>query len=328
VIKRNGLFLCLFIFFDCTAQLINPKPVDISLGPINFNTDYIKSNRVKSIVLDIVDKPDGSVIIDKDATQGYEFDTMGRLIRYYYTILRKTTSQETVIPAIKKKGKVIQEESMNTITQYINDTIFANVFYDNNNQIILKRVKTGDFYIAFYYEYDEKQQLKKEMHFKETNINENKRDFTLGVQTQLSSETFQYTALTPTQIKKTCLNDEGREYKKAIINYDSSGNKISESYEFIVSWMRLESTYKYDLKNRLTDRMIRTNDNGEQKAHSVFTYGDKNTLLSEQKFKEGEVLLNEISYLYDASNTLVKSQINRDFKNASIGIIKYSYTFY
>jgi hypothetical protein len=328
VIKRNSLFLCLFVFFDCTAQLINPKPVDIPLGPINFNTDCIKANRVKSIVLDIVDKPDGSVIIDKDATQGYEFDAMGRLIRYYYTVLRKTESQETVIPELRKKGKVIREESISTTTQFFNDTIFANVFYDNSNRIILKRVKTGDFYIAFYYEYDEKQQLKKEMHFKETNINENKREFTLGVQTLLSSETFQYTALTPTQIKKTCLNDEGREYKKAIINYDSNGNKISESYEFIVSWMRLESNYKYDSKNRLVDRVIRTNDNGEQKAHAVFTYDDKNLLLSEQKFKEGEVLLNEISYLYDASNNLIKSQINRDFKNASIGIIKYSYTFY
>jgi hypothetical protein len=328
VIKRNSLFLCLFIFFDCTAQLINPKPVDIPLGPINFNAEYIKANKVKSIVLDIVDKPDGSVIIDKDATQGYEFDAMGRLTRYYYTILRKTTSVETVIPAIKKKGKVIREESVTTTTQFLNDTIFANVFYDANSRVILKRVRTGDFYIAFYYEYDEKQQLKKEIHFKETNINENKKEFTLGVQTQLSSETFQYTALTPTQIKKTCLNDEGREYKKAIINYDPRGNKISESYEFIVSWMRLESSYKYDSNNRLIDRVIRTNDNGEQKAHSIFTYNDKNLLLSEQKFKEGEVLLNEISYLYDASNTLIKSQINRDFKNASIGITKYSYTFY
>lgn len=328
MIKRNTLFLCLFIFFDCTAQLINPKPVDIPLGPINFNADYIKANKIKSIVLDIVDKPDGSVIIDKDATQGYEFDAMGRLIRYYYTILRKTTAQETVIPAIKRKGKVIREESVTTTTQYVNDTIFANVFYDNSNRIILKRVKTGDFYIAFYFEYDEKGQLKKEIHFKETNINENKKDFTLGVQSLLSSETFQYTPLTATQLKKTCLNDEGREYKKAIINYDTNGNKISESYEFIVSWMRLESTYKYDSNNRLVDRVIRTNDNGEQKAHSVFIYNDKNLLITEQKYKEGEVLLNEISYLYDASNALIKSQINRDFKNASIGIIKYSYTFY
>ncbi len=328
MIKRNSLILCLFIFFNCTAQLINLKPVDISLGPISFNADYIKANRVKSIVLDIVDKPDGSVIIDKDATQGYEFDTMGRLVRYYYTILRKSESRETVVPALIKKGKVIRPESVTTTTQFINDTIFANVFYDTYNRIILKRVKTGDFYIAFYFEYDEKNQLKKEMHFKETNINENKREFTLGVQSLLSSETFQYTSLTTTQVKKTCLNDEGREYKKAIINYDLNGNKISESYEFIVSWMRLESNYKYDSNNRLIDRVIRTNDNGEQKAHSVFSYNDKNLLITEQKYKEGEVLLNEISYLYDATNTLIKSQINRDFKNASIGIIKYSYTFY
>lgn len=301
--------------------------MDIPLGPINFNPEYIRQNKVKTITLDIVDKPDGAVIIDKNATQGYEFDSIGRLVRYYYTILSKTESQEMVVPPIIKRGKVIRAGNTKTITQFVNDTIFVNVFYDDQNQVISKRVKTGDFYGAYYYEYNDKHQLKKAIHFKETNVSENKREFKLGVQSVLSSERFEYTILTPSQLKKSCLNDEGREYKKAIINYDPRGNKISESYEFIVSWMRQESNYVYDENNRLINKMFRSNENGEEKTYSLFTYGDKNTLLTEQKYK-GDQLTNEISYLYDGANVLVKSHVNRDFKNASIGIVKYSYSFY
>lgn len=321
------ILLFLILILDSSAQLIQVIPSDIPLGPINFNPEYIRQNRVKTITLDIVDKPDGDVIVDKDAIQGYEFDTLGRVVRYYYTILSKTETQEMVVPPIIKRGKVVRAGATKTISRFVNDTIFTNVFYNNQNQIISKRVRTGDFYGAYYYEYNDKNQLKKAIHFKETNVSENKRNFILGVQTVLSSERFEYTVLTPTQIKKSCLNDEGREYKKAIINYDARGNKISESYEFIVAWMRQESNYVYDENNRLINKMFRSNENGEEKSYSLFKYGDKNTLQTEQKYKNDQ-LVNEISYLYDGANVLVKSHVNRDFKNASIGIVKYSYTFY
>jgi hypothetical protein len=327
VVKYFLTAIYIIVFYNCTAQVINLKPLDISLGLINFNTQYIKENQVKSIVLDIVDKPDGSVIIDKDATQGYEFDSLGRLSRYYYTILNKSVTKDVTIPPIVKRGKVIRSGSTEVVTEFINDTIFVNVFYDDKSRIICKRVCTGDFYDAYYYEYNENNQLKKEIHFKETNRSENKKEFRLGVQSLLSSETFQYTTLTPTQVKKSCLNDEGKEYKKVIINYDSKGNKISENYQYIVGWMYQESTYKYDSSNRLIDKETRSNESGELKQHSVYNYSIQNTLLSERKYK-GDQLIMEISYLYDEANVLIKSQINRDFKNSSIGIIKYSYTFY
>ncbi len=312
---------------NCFSQLLNNKPVEISVGPIRFNAEVIKQKKVKSIVLDIVDKPDGSIIIDKGATQGYEFDAMGKLSRYYYTILNKTQAVEIDVPALKKRGRVIRQATTRTVTKYINDTIFVNVFYDNESRIISKRVRTGDFYDAWYYEYNDLDQLKKEMHCKETNVSENKNEFKMGVQKILSTETFSYVSLTPTQVKKSCLNDEGREYKKAIINYDEKGNKLSENYEFIVSWMVHETSYTYSNANRVTGRTIRSNESGEKKLRSVFAYDDKGVLLTEQKFNK-EVLTNEISFLYEPTNTLITSHINRDHKNASIGIVKYLYTFY
>ena len=301
--------------------------MEISVGPSAFNPEVVKQNKIKSILVVMVDKPDGAVIIDKGGTQGYEFDMDGKVIRYYYTILNRVEIQEMDAPAIRRGGRIIHAATTRNLPKYINDTVFVNIYYDNQNRIISKRLKTGDFYNAYYYEYNEQGKIRREMHCKETNVSENKNEFKMGVQTILSAETFQYTALTPTQIKKQCFNDEGREYKKAIINYDTRGNKLSENYNFIVSWMRQENSYQYDNNNKLLKRTFSNNESGELREYSFFENNPTGVVLSEKKFKN-DVLLNDISYLYDETNTLVRSHVNRDHKNASIGIVKYGYTFY
>jgi hypothetical protein len=325
--KQFLTYLFLFAILHCSAQLISTEPVEISTGPIQFNPDIIKKNKVKTIVLDIVDKPDGKIIVDKDATQGFEFDEKGRVVRYYYTILNRTQATEVDVPALKKRGKVIRPATTKTVMKFINDTIFTNVFYDNLDRVILKRSRSGDYYDAYYYEYNDQGKIRKEMHCRETNISENKNVFKMGVQTVLSSETFTYENLTPTQVKKKCMNDEGREYKKAIINYDAKGNKLSESYDFIVSWMHQEGLYEYNSNGYLSRRILKSNESGELKQESTFEYDANGHLITEKKIQD-TIVINEVSYLFDDFTKLVKSHIDRDFKNASIGIVKYAYTFY
>lgn len=311
----------------CKAQLINTQPVEINIGPISFNSEVVKKNKVKTIVLDIVDKPDGKIIVDKDATQGFEFDEKGRVSRYYYTILNSTQATEVDVPALKRRGKVIRAATTRTVLKFINDTIFTNVFYDEKDRVVLKRSRSGDYYDAYYYEYNDRGKIRKETHCRETNISENKNLFQLGVQKILSTETFEYENLTPLQVRKKCFNDEGREYKKVIINYDAKGNKLSESYDYIVSWMHQENTYEYNLNDQLTRRVLKSNENGEKKEESTFDYNLEGQLLTQKKFENKEVI-NEIGYLFDEFTRLVKSHVDRDYKNASIAIVKYAYTFY
>lgn len=309
------------------AQLISTAPVEIGIGPMSFNAKMIKQNKIKKIDVVIVDKPDGEVIIDKGSSQGYEFDSLGRITRYYYTILNFAENEVIDIPAIIKKGRVLQPASTRTVTRYHNDTIFADIYYNPQNRIITKRVKMGAYYNSYYYEYNDKGQITKEMHFRETNVSENKNEFKLGVQNILSNETFEYVQMTPTQIKKRCLNDEGREFKKAIINYDEKGNKLTENYEFIVSWMKQENIYQYNANGQVIEKTYSSNESGDVKEYSVYKYDGNGVVLEEKKFKN-DALISEMSYLYDETNTLLKSKINRDHKNNSIGIVKFGYSFY
>ena len=320
--------LFLFIFqFGLFAQLIDNSPTEIGIGPVAFNSKIIKKNKIKKIDVVIVDKPDGEIIIDKGASQGYEFDSLGRITRYYYTILNFVQNEEVEVPEIRRKGKIIQPATTRTVTKFYNDTIFADIYYDQQSRIISKRVKMGAYYNSYYYEYNDKGQIIKEMHFRETNVSENKNEFKMGVQNILSSETFEYIQMTPTQVKKRCLNDEGREYKKGIINYDEKGNKLSENYEFIVSWMRQESLYQFDAKGNLLEKTFTSNESGNVKEYMAYKYDGNGVVLEEKKFKN-DALLSEMSYLYDETNTLLKSKINRDHKNNSIGIVKFGYSYY
>lgn len=325
--KKVTTLLLLTVNLASFAQLISTNPVEIGIGPASFNASVIKQNKIKKIDVVIVDKPDGEVIIDKGASQGYEFDSLGRITRYYYTILNFAENEVVDVPEVRRKGKIIQAASTRTVTKYFNDTIFADIFYDQQSRIITKRVKMGAYYNSYYYEYNEKNQIKKEMHFRETNISENKNEFKLGVQNILSNETFEYEQMTPTQVKKKCLNDEGREYKKAIINYDDKGRILTENYEFIVSWMRQETAYQYDSNGRLLEKTYVSNESGNVKEYSVYKYDGNGVLMEEKKFKN-DALLFETSYLYDDANNILKSKINRDHKNTSIGIVKFGYTFY
>lgn len=275
----------------------------------------------------MVDKPDGDVIVDKGATQFYEFDETGKIIKYYYTIPKNVVKEEVEIPAIIRRGRVIRKASSQTVTHYFNDTIFASIYYDAQNRIILKRTRVNDYYDAYYYEYNEEGKLKKELHCKETNVSENKNEFKLGTQMILSLETYEYEKLSKTQIKKKCLNDEGKEYKKAIINYDDSGNILSETYSYIVSWMFSETTYEYDFADRVIKNTTTSNESGDVKTQKTYEYDQKGLLISEKYYKNNE-LLTETSYLYDSNNNLITSRVARDHKKSSIGIVKYIYTFY
>lgn len=326
---NKGAFsiLLLLLSIDCSSQIILNKPIDISIADIHFNANVISKNKIKSISVLISDKPDGSVITNTGAGIVYKFNEKGYITRYMYTILNTKGTEEVHHPAIKKRGRIIQKASTTIIPKYVFDTINVYVFYDSKNHIISKRTKIGDFFHSYYYQYNEYGQIRKEYHCNETNISGNKKEFVLGEQKIISSDIFEYTKLTNTQTKKKTLNDQLNVYKKAIINYDDKRNLISHNSELIVSCIRQENAYDYDSNNQLLKHTYVSNENGEVKLESIFEYETNGNLKSEKKFKNG-ILIFEIQYIYDGSGTLIQSEVDRDYLNATVIIKKYEYTFY
>ena len=317
------------------AQIISTSPVAISISEPHFSRTFIREHKIKTITASVVDKPDGEIIRDKGLAQVYAFDTLGNITRHYFNEITSLEKTETEIPAVYKRGHVVKKSFTKVDFQYQYDTLGTEFFYTSTGYLIMKRVCIGDFYNSTYYEYFGDGLISRQTLCKETNIAKPGEPFKLGVQTVLSEEKFEYEQLTTNQVKKKFLNDEGKPYKQGILNF-VNGKPMDESYQFVVGFIRSEVTYKYDAKERMTEKLNTDNSSGITTEKVTYEYDDTGNVKVERRFKNGSQT-NEIIYIYEAQssllpdskgNQLLTSQANRELLKSSIKIIKYDYTFY
>lgn len=306
------------------SQMIDNAVTDIVSVQPSFNTSFISRKKIRYITANLSTKPDNQVILDKGLVQKSEFDTLGRLTRHFYTRLKNAQAKPNTIQ--EKRGRKTVYRTL-APEQRLYDTVFTYFYYDRLQRLVVKRSVDGDLYDAYYYEYDSLNRIKKELHCKETNLSAHISEFRLGVQSVISNETFEYEQLASNQVKKRCLNDEGKVYKEAIIRYDERKNKTDENYEFSYSWVRIGNRYVYDAYNRLIEKTYSSNAGGELKETSTFEYSATGDLVFERRLKN-DVKITEHSYIYDQESGLLKNFLARNFLLHNIDIIKYTYVFY
>jgi hypothetical protein len=329
--KTNSAILFFVILFFVSpilkAQIIMPQSAAIVVSEPAFNNAFIKINKIKTITASVADKPDGEIIRDKGLAQVYLFDTAGTLIHHYFNEITALEKTEIEIPAVyNTRGRVIKKSFTKTDFQYQYDTLGTEYAYTSTGYVIMKRTCTGDFYNTTYYEYFGDGFVSRQVVCKETNIAKPNDPFKLGVQTILSEENFQYENLTPSQLKKTFLNTEGKAYKQGIIN-TKDGKVVDESYQFLTGFIRSAIYYRYDHNGRLTEKISTDNSSGTNSEKILYEYASDGNLNAEKRFKNGSST-EEIIYLYDDLKKFLISQASRNLTKASVKIIKYEYAFY
>lgn len=320
------LTICLLPSYILHSQIIIPQTMGILVSEPAFSREFVKKNKIKTITASVVDKPDGEIIRDKGLAQVYSFDTAGNLTRHHFNEITALEKTETEIPAVYKRGRVVKKSYTKVDFQYQYDTLGTEYFYTSTGYVVMKRVCIGDFYHSTYYEYFGDGLVSRQILCKETNIAKPGEPFKLGVQTILSEEKFEYEQLSPTQVKKKFLNDEGKPYKQGILNFQN-GKPVDESYQFVVGFIRSDIAYKYDASGRLIEKITTDNSSGITTDKTSYEYDETGNVTTEKKFRNG-TQTDEIIYLYDESKKLLTSQADRQIQKASIKIIKYEYTFY
>lgn len=307
------------------SQLINNFPPDISLADIQFSKQFIKGNKIKTIRANVSTKMDGDTIVDRHVVRVYDFDSTGNIKRWYSTRIKSTEEKETASYYYGRHKQKISYREMEFVYTY--DTTFTHFFYNKSEELIGKRFRNGDFYDAWYYDYDSLWNVTKETHCRETNANFNPCEFILGVQTILSQEKFTYTLQTPTQVKKKCFNDENKVYKETIMNIDDRGVKLEEHTSFIVGWVRMSNTFKYDDSLNLLERKMMVSDLEDKSEKWAYSYDEKGNTLIEKYFKN-DVEKNQTDYLYDEQKKFLRSKLTRHPVEKLITIVKFSYEYY
>lgn len=320
--KHRLSILFILLCFISKAQTLKPTPQSAFEPLLEFNTSFIKNQKIRSITFDIIDKKDFEAPVDRNLIHFYEFDSIGLLKRFYYTTIVKTIEKEYRSQPVYRKRRLISNGSVYFKNEYEYDTISTVYMYHNTN-LILKRYNDGTYYESRYYNYDAKNRLTKERRVKETNSSNDKSNFILGSQTVISEDSFQYLDITPRQYKQICLNSENRPYKEIIFNLDSTGNVISKNESYTVAWIIQNVSYTYE-KNRLTSATFKGNANGDVVLKTTYQYDDMDCIYTEKQYKN-DVELKELSYITDKTNRRLNSFIIRDPIKKNMRIVKLLY---
>ena len=188
------VFIFIFSYSSVFAQILAPSLQNTADNVPNFNFSEIKKLKIKTIVFDMVDKKDFQIAEDKDLSRHYEFDSLGRLTRYYYTVISRIIQKEFHTAPVYKRRRLISAGGTYSKNVYEFDTLSCIFLYDANNNLTCKRLKDGNFYSATYYWYDSinKLSLVRVLSCKETNASLDKSVFVLGTQQVLFDERYRY----------------------------------------------------------------------------------------------------------------------------------------
>jgi hypothetical protein len=322
-LKLHFSILLFFLCFVISGQTLKPTPQSAFEPLLDFNTAFIKQQKIRTITFDIIDKKDYEAPVDKNLMHYYEFDSTGLLKRFYYTTIIKTIEKEYHSSPVYRKRRLISNGSVYYRNEYVYDTI-STVYIYKNSDLILKRFNDGSYYESRYYSYDSRHRVTKERRLKETNLSSDRTNFVLGTQVVISEDSFQYLDVTPYQYKQICLNSENRPYKEIIFNTDSAGNVVSKNESYTVAWIVQNTTYTYDKKNQLTSVTFKGNANGDVVLRSTYEYDNGNCIYTEKQYKN-EVELKELSYVTERTNQRLNSFIVRDPIKKNMRIVKLLY---
>lgn len=317
-LRKTYFILFCSLVFGLEAQVFLPSAETAFEPQHSFNPMFIKTRGVKKITFEIIDKKDFEVAVDRSLSETYEFNADGLLSRYYYTTIVRSVERQ--ITSRNRRGVV----HTRSITDYVYDTV-STTFYYNGPNLVLKRYHDGmNYYEARYYRYDSLGNRTKELRFKETNNSSDRNVFILGNQLLLSEDSFQYQKYRSGQLKCVFLNSENRPYKEQISNYDSLGRKkdLNENYT-AAGWIMQGSKFEY-AGNHLVSATFEGNAGTRVVMKNTYEYDAINELYSEKQYKN-DVLVKEISYVTDKTDSLLNSVIIRDTLNKTMRIIRLKY---
>ena len=89
------------------SQTLIPTAENAFENQLPFNTEFIKSQKIKSITFDIIDKKDLQVAEDKGLLTYYEFNTNGLLTRFYNTSIVKVIQKEYHSEPVYRRGRKV-----------------------------------------------------------------------------------------------------------------------------------------------------------------------------------------------------------------------------
>jgi hypothetical protein len=310
------LICCTFSVFNLSAQNVILLSKDITPEhDVLFTKAYIKEYGLKGVVTDILDKRDNELLKDYQKKKKFIYDSLGRCISILHTY--PSIYGNIFTTARVKDGRVLKREQALAF-----DSTMYFCSYNASHQVTKTIQGNGLQFYNYYYTFDNSGHIKSVK-----KIYEVCKIFYEGIcepehQKLLFEEFYTTTNFGNTQNKTIVNNDENRPFKEIIRNFNDNGQIVSEEERFLLSPFYTKYTWEYNVKGELVKKMYFKEEKEQWKM--AFIYESNGKLSSEKIYKAG-IFTNEIMYVYESSNGILGSYINRDEINKTMQIVKLNY---
>jgi hypothetical protein len=286
---------CVTIFH---SQMIYNHSGEVFSDDPFFNTNFILNNNLKSLNGVVSTKKELGAIQSSRLVQGYQYNSNGQLSSQYSSSLQN-----------RKR-----------------DTSITYYKYDQQGQLILKRISDSYGFYSYSYEYDSLGQMLKNTFSREKNIGKSKAKFKLGKKYVIFSETYKYEK-SDTLTVKIIMNNNQRPYQKNTYKYDELGYLKEEKTQLLINNKIHITLYEYNEKGGLK-KIQRFKQSSTTPYKTIkYQYDDWGNVSYIDEYKD-EVQVVHKEILYDPSTLIMKTVLSQDLVSNLITIIKFKPKFY
>ena len=291
-------FFILMIPTSFLGQMLDNSDCAAFSGEPFFYTEFIRSNKIKSITGVVSTKADLQVIKSKGLVTKFFFDDSGNLSKQFESFYRG-----------KKKDS--------SITTY---------HYDENKNITTKRMSDSYGFFSYNYSYNDRGDVVSKKYCRDENATNNKNHFKLKKQYAIVNETYSYVRKDST-MQKNVHNNHGGIYQKEYYTYDENKLLIKLEKKLIVNHKKAQTTFRYNDLMMVSEMTTQKDLGKDAYSRFVYKYDHLGNLEVIDEYRNEE-LKTHSEVIYDKATLLMKALLVQEVDSNFITITKFSYAFF
>jgi hypothetical protein len=254
---------------------------------VEFNPEFIRANKIKSINGRFTYKKTGSVMRETNFWHVFTFDTLGRIVQSYET--RKDDGTR--------------------------DTIWNNYFYNDRGFLIYQSIGSKDNYEYTTTVYNSEGRV--------TSIEKFQRHkdlYGIPVIKEGQVDLFSFEEKDG-HIIKTKRNKQGTPYAEITIFYNENGQLIKEEERYIATNEGLIYYFDYDNMGNLLQKQTRSSNQSIVKEATTFKYDTRGEIMEKKVFNE-TVLKSETQYIHTESTGFISAILYQEGGSSTIRMLR------
>jgi YD repeat-containing protein len=294
----RGASIILLLLPGCAlhAQVLRVEPGTDDPMSLRFNEALIWRNGITSIEGQGSVKRDGEPIRQKNEKAEYRFDAAGRLTYSNTSYGRNSTAMDTsyVTYTYDGRGRLLEQQRNDRSGRFAQrDSLDTAGHCLRRTHVRLQGPVTGGYGSA------------------------------KVTETIISDERFVYAMINDTAERVTWHNDLGLPYREQVFHKDRWGYLRSIEDRNIITGRRGCTTFRYDEKGRLAERIERSDLSGNSTRKHIWRYDNAGNVTLCDAWRDEEQTRHS-EYLYEEGTLLLKAIIAKDMETGLIHITRYT----